>query len=106
MVDLINPACGVDWDIAEMMRAGERAWNLKRVINIRLGLTSANDTLPKPLLEPLPDGGSAGYVINLSEMLDAYYEARGWDRKTGFPTKQKLESLNLDWVVEELWPDR
>ena len=106
VVDLINPACGVDWDIAEMMHAGERAWNLKRVINIRLGLTSANDTLPKPLLEPLPDGGSAGYVINLSEMLEAYYEARGWDRKTGFPTKEKLESLNLDWVAEELWPER
>ena len=61
-VKLINAACGLDWTIEDMMKAGERAWNLKRAINNRMGLTRANDKLPKALLEPFPDGGSAGFV--------------------------------------------
>jgi aldehyde:ferredoxin oxidoreductase len=105
VVDLINPACGYEWTLDDVMRAGERAWNLKRAINNRLGLTSANDTLPKTLLEPLPDGGAAGYVIDFEAMLAAYYDARGWDRETGYPSKEKLESLDLGWVAKELWPE-
>ena len=60
-VDLINAACGLDWDVEEMMRSGERGWNLKRAINNRLGLTRENDKLPKALLEPLREGGAEGY---------------------------------------------
>ena len=42
------------------MRSGEHGWNLKRAINNRMGLTAANDKLPKALLEPYKQGGSAG----------------------------------------------
>ncbi len=104
LVDLINPACGLDWTIADLMQAGERGWNLKRAINNRLGLTRANDTLPQPLLEPLPDGGSEGYVIDFDAMLRAYYDARGWDWESGYPTRGKLVELGLDWVANDLWP--
>ncbi len=95
-VDLINAACGYNVDIKEMMRTGERGWNLKRLINHNMGLTRANDKLPKSLLEPFPNGGSAGYVLPFEEMLDAYYEARGWDKVTGRPTREKLIELELD----------
>ena len=86
-----------------MLRAGERGWNLKRAINNRLGLTRANDKLPKALLEPYPDGGAAGYVIPFEEMLVAYYSARGWDAETGCPTREKLHQLGLADVVNDLW---
>ena len=102
-VELINAACGYEWDVNEMLRCGERGWNLKRAINNRLGLTRANDKLPKALLESYQDGGAAGYVIPFDEMLEAYYAARGWDPATGRPTKEKLESLGLDGVAKDLW---
>ncbi|MDH5507472.1 MAG: aldehyde ferredoxin oxidoreductase family protein [Anaerolineae bacterium] len=104
IVDLINPACGLDWTIQDMLLAGERAWNLKRAINNRLGLTRANDKLPQPLLEPLPDGGAAGFVVDFDAMLDAYYTARSWDPQSGYPTRDKLISLDLGWVADDLWP--
>ena len=44
-VKLINAACGLDWTLDELMESGERAWNLKRAINNRMGLTRANDKL-------------------------------------------------------------
>ncbi len=102
-LELINAACGFEWSIADMLRAGERGWNLKRAINNRLGLTAANDRLPKALLEPLTTGGSAGFVPDLQGMLYAYYDARGWDLQTGFPMPAKLQTLGLDWVIPDVW---
>jgi aldehyde:ferredoxin oxidoreductase len=77
------------------MRCGERGWNLKRMINIKLGLTRTNDTLPKPLLQAYAEGGAAGYVIPFDEMMSAYYEARGWDVVTGAPKPAKLQKLGI-----------
>ncbi len=102
-VKLINAACGLDWSLADMMKAGERAWNLKRAINIRMGLAAQNDKLPKALLTPLTEGGSAGYVPDLEGMLFAYYDARGWDEKTGKPTRGKLMELGMEDVAKDLW---
>jgi aldehyde:ferredoxin oxidoreductase len=103
VVGLINAACGYDYDVSELLRSGERAWNLKRTINIRMGLTRENDKLPKALLEPLSDGPAAGYVPPLEAMLTAYYMARGWDSETGKPTPSKLAELGLKWVVPDIW---
>ncbi|MEP7135453.1 MAG: aldehyde ferredoxin oxidoreductase family protein [Chloroflexota bacterium] len=102
-VKLINAACGLDWTVADLMKAGERAWNLKRAINNRMGLNASNDKLPKALLEPLADGGSAGFVPDIKAMLSAYYEARGWDRETGKPSREKLIELGLEDIAKDLW---
>ena len=75
-VNLINSACGYQWTVSDMMAAGERGWNMKRAVNNRLGLTAANDKLPRQLLEPYASGGSAGYVPDIQAMLQAYYQAR------------------------------
>jgi aldehyde:ferredoxin oxidoreductase len=98
VLDLVNAATGRDFTLESLLQVGERAWNLKRLINNRFGLTRANDKLPKPLMVPYTDGGSAGYQIPLDEMLEAYYAVRGWDQKTGYPTREKLNELGLDWV--------
>jgi aldehyde:ferredoxin oxidoreductase len=100
MLDLVNAACGYDFTLQDLLRSGERAWNLKRLINLKLGLTRANDTLPKPLLRAYADGGAAGYVIPFDEMMAAYYAARGWDAETGVPLPKKLLELDLSWVVK------
>jgi aldehyde:ferredoxin oxidoreductase len=102
-VDLINAACGYNLTIEEMMKVGERGWNMKRAINNRLGLTAANDKLPKALLEPLNTGGSEGYIPDIQKMLFAYYNARSWDPATGYPTKQKLFDLGMDEIAIDLW---
>jgi aldehyde:ferredoxin oxidoreductase len=103
-VDLINAACGYRWTVEEMMTVGERGWNMKRAINNRLGLTAANDRLPKALLEPLATGGTEGFTPDIQGMLYTYYEARGWDQATGYPSRQKLLELGLNDVANDLWP--
>ncbi|MHA2065834.1 MAG: aldehyde ferredoxin oxidoreductase C-terminal domain-containing protein [Candidatus Thorarchaeota archaeon] len=35
-------------------------------------------------------------------MVDNYYEQRGWDRVSGWPTRTKLEELDLKDVADGL----
>ncbi len=102
-VELLNAQLGLNWTTDDLMKSGERAWNLKRAINNRMGLTRANDKLPKAFLEPYPEGGTAGFVPDIEAMLSAYYEARSWDTQTGWPLKDKLLELGLPDVAKDLW---
>ncbi|RME06773.1 MAG: aldehyde ferredoxin oxidoreductase, partial [Anaerolineae bacterium] len=95
---LVNAATGEDYTLEELLRAGERGWNIKRLINGNLGLTAANDRLPAPLLKPYAEGGAAAYEIPFEEMLSAYYQARGWDPVSGMPTAAKRAELGLDGI--------
>ncbi len=94
-VDLLSAAEGQDWTLEELMRAGERAWNLKRLYNLKLGLTPAAEKLPKLLLEPLFEGGQEGHIPDVELLRREYYAASGWDWETGRPTDEKMEELGL-----------
>ncbi len=92
--DLLAAATGFDYTLEEMMRCGERIWNLERVFILKAGLDPKEDTLPKRLLsEAMPEGPNKGQVVRLSEMLPEYYKVRGWEE--GRPTPEKLRELDL-----------
>jgi aldehyde:ferredoxin oxidoreductase len=95
IADLVNAAAGWDWTADDLLQTGERLFNLKRQINLRLGITRADDTLPQRLLtEPRPTGGAAGVLPDLDTMLTEYYRVRGWTPE-GVPTAARLEALGL-----------
>ncbi|MBI4774494.1 MAG: aldehyde ferredoxin oxidoreductase family protein [Deltaproteobacteria bacterium] len=103
---VIAGATGWEFEVADFRQAGERIFNLARCFNVREGCTRADDTLPERLLkEPLSDGPAAGLVVDLAPLLDAYYEARGWDKTTGKPSKEKLEELGLGGLTYTLGMD-
>lgn len=79
----------------ELLKIGERIYNLTRLFNLREGMDTKSDTLPKRLLnEELNEGPSAGKVVPLDVMLEEYYKIRHWD-KEGRPLQSKLEELGL-----------
>ena len=93
--DALSAATGFAIDDKELLKIGERIWNLQKLFNIKLGFGRADDTLPKRLLEePLTEGAPKGRVWRREPLLDEYYAARGWDRN-GVPTKEKLKELGL-----------
>jgi aldehyde:ferredoxin oxidoreductase len=99
LVELIARATGWDVDHREVMQMGERIVNLKKLINLKLGFSNKDDTLPKRLLTiSLKEGGSEGHVPDQASMLAEYYRHRGWSEQ-GVPTAAKLKELGLDGEI-------
>lgn len=96
---VLSAVTGIPYATGDMIRAGERIWNLERLYNLREGFTQQDDTLPPRLLQEAPtEGPSKGWVVQLEPMLKEYYRARGWDAN-GVPKKQKLQELGLADLV-------
>jgi aldehyde:ferredoxin oxidoreductase len=119
----LSAATGVDYTAEDVLKVGERVWNLERLFNIREGLTKDDDRLPPRLEEePMPNEiysaeakaaltppvevpphgtiekqPTAGSTCPIPEMLPLYYEKRGWTAE-GVPTDAKLEELGLSWA--------
>ena len=92
---VLTAVTGITYATGDLIRVGERVWNLEKLYNLREGFTREHDTLPPRMLnEPVADGPSKGWVNHLEPMLAEYYRTRGWDEK-GIPKKHKLEELGL-----------
>jgi aldehyde:ferredoxin oxidoreductase len=105
LADVVAVATGWNFTIDELMKTGERILNLCRAFNIREGITRKDDKLPKRFSEPLPEGPYKGEAFSedvFKRMLTQLYKLRGWDEKTGVPTRKKLEELELGYVADNL----
>lgn len=92
---VLTAVTGIPYATGDLVRVGERVYNLERMYNLREGFTRKDDTLPPRLLnEAVPEGPSKGWVNKLEPMLKEYYRARGWD-ENGVPKQAKLEELSL-----------
>jgi aldehyde:ferredoxin oxidoreductase len=85
---------GIPCTADDVLRTGERIYNLERHFNNLAGLGVGSDTLPDRFLkEPSTHGGSKGHVCELDRMLDEYYAARGW--VAGVVPEAKLRELGV-----------
>jgi len=94
---------GWDYTPEELFTTGDRSLTIKRVISNRLGLTRADDKLPKIVTVALDEGASAGKTPNMDLMLKEYYAYRQWDWETGKPKKEKLIELGLTQAAADLY---
>jgi aldehyde:ferredoxin oxidoreductase len=99
---LLGAATGGPVEVEPWQRAGERIFNLKRAINNRFGVRRGNDRLPLMFSLPLANG-TQGRTPRMNIMLQEYYAHRQWDWDTGRPSREKLASLGLEEMAEELW---
>jgi len=85
---------GVPFTAEDVMKTGERIYNLERMYNNEAGFGEGSDKLPARFLnEPSTQKGSEGQVCELDKMLVEYYDARGW--KNGVVTKEKMAELQI-----------
>lgn len=96
--DMLSSITGWNLTADDILKIGERIYNLERYIMSKYGFSSKDDVLPKRLLhEPLPDGPSKGQVVDpeqFKKMLEEYYKLRGW--VDGVPTPEKLKELEIE----------
>ncbi len=97
LLTLLNLVTGFDYTIDEMIRTGERIWNMIKLYNIREGWTKKDDSLPDRVYEEDLKGNFHVEKYSRHEfnkLLNRYYLERGWD-ENGVPTTRKLEELGI-----------
>ncbi len=125
---LFSAVTGVETDEGELLKAGERIFNLNRAIFLREGRKGKEeDILPDFIfdekLEKSPDGfgmrnpelllpakgdkvisrrGKTLCRSDFQKIRDEYYELRQWDVETGYLKKESLKGLGLGDVIDEL----
>jgi aldehyde:ferredoxin oxidoreductase len=101
---MLAPLTGLDLTSADLDRAGDRIRNLDRALHIRNDDRSrAVDETTEWVFEyPEKSDGTRLDKAQFDDVLDHYYENRGWDLATGRPTREKLEQLGLKDVADEL----
>ncbi|MFX1313087.1 MAG: aldehyde ferredoxin oxidoreductase C-terminal domain-containing protein, partial [Promethearchaeota archaeon] len=93
---LIEHSTGLKFGLDEIKLYGERILNMKRMFNIKMGLTPNDDRLPQILLKPFTEGGSAGRSPNFDKLKKLFYKYREWDPISGKPSETKLRFLNIE----------
>jgi len=125
---LFAAVTGKEMDETGLNRAGERIFNLHRAILLREGRNGREDDCltdsqfierEEPVYDAFgmfnPDlelPGKADEIISrkgkaldrdgFRQMMDEYYELRGWDAATGFLRKETLARLDLTDLIEPL----
>ncbi len=100
---MLSALTGWNMDGKELFGIGERVCNLQRLFNMREGLGRKDDRLPARVLSVPEFGKYADHpecvIRDFDSLLDEYYEARNWNKDTGYPEKEKLLELGLDHYI-------
>jgi len=100
-------ATGIKTSENELLKAGERIFNVEKMFNVyHGGFTRSDDYPPKRLMEePVKSGPLKGELLKRDawdKMLNEYYNLNGWDQHTSWPTKEKLSKLGLHECIKRL----
>jgi aldehyde:ferredoxin oxidoreductase len=106
-VEFYTAITGMKTEPDELLRHGERVWNMYKLINARLGFERKHDQPPKAWFEPLKRVDKEFRMMDyykttvlteedMEQMLNDYYDERGWDRNRAAPTLEKLKELGLE----------
>jgi aldehyde:ferredoxin oxidoreductase len=102
---------GVDAGVEELWKSGERIWNLRRaVMMIQEDRSREKDTYADAFFDvPWLDIQHGNFMQmayidkkKFEALKDRFYRLRGWDVRTGWPTRAKLEELDMKDVADAL----
>jgi len=90
---LISAATGFDIGEAGLTHLTRRNRNIVRANNLRRGMTRKDE-------KPPADHWKKRFPELEEELMDKYYEFKGWNRD-GIPTRETLHELDLDFIHED-----
>ncbi|KKN54069.1 hypothetical protein LCGC14_0596090 [marine sediment metagenome] len=105
MLELINAATGWDMSIAELIKNGLRIQTLRQAFTIREGAILADDELPGRASgnPPFESGPHKDITIEYKKEYKGFCEKMGWNPDNGYPLKDTLIDLNLEFVIKDLY---
>jgi aldehyde:ferredoxin oxidoreductase len=104
VAELFTLTTGVEVTEKELYQLGLRCHTMERfILNKLSGISRRDDWVSDRFFdEPVSDGPYKGEHLDrdqLEKSLDEYYETLGWDVESGLPTTEKLEELDLAFLL-------
>ena len=106
MTEFMSAVTGWDRSEDEMLKAGERIYNMRHVFNLREGINPMEFKVHGRIFgkPPLKEGPLAGSSADIEAQIHWGLGGLDWGRSSAKPSQKKLLELGLDDVAEELWP--
>ena len=110
LAELYSAVTGVDLTTDDLKLASERTWNLWKVLNYRAGFNRKDDEPPETWFKPLKAENKEYRLMDyfgtttltkedVDQLLDDYYDERGWNKESGLPGLDKLKELGLESIA-------
>jgi len=102
VVEYLNAVTGWNFSPDEYLRAGERALNIRKAFNVREGIRPEDHQLSKRATgsPSLKHGPLKDTTVDMDEIKMCFYDTVGWDAETGGPTRQTMENLCMERMLE------
>jgi aldehyde:ferredoxin oxidoreductase len=106
ITEFMSAVTGWERSEDEMLKAGERIYNMRHVFNLREGINPIKYTVHGRIIgrPPQQEGPLAGVTADIEAQVYWGLGALDWGRTNTKPSRKKLLELGLDDVAEELWP--
>ena len=103
--EFLEAVTGWDLDTDECYRIGERITNIRHAFNLREGLNPIRFEVPGRLLgdPPQTEGNVRNITVDIDTQVREYCAAMGWDPDTAVPSRERLLSLGLKEVAQDLY---
>ncbi|TXT57229.1 MAG: Tungsten-containing aldehyde ferredoxin oxidoreductase [Promethearchaeota archaeon] len=104
-IDIINAFTGWDMDGEELITTGLRIQTLRQAFTVREGVIISENTLPGRSVgnPPFEKGPHEGVTIQYRDFYDDFCKLIGWNPKNGYPLKETLKELDLDFAIKDLY---
>jgi aldehyde:ferredoxin oxidoreductase len=100
VVEYMNAVTGWGLSADAYLQTGERILNLRKAFNLREGIATREYQIHDRAIgtTPLKEGPLKGKRVDLSALMDEFYQTVGWSRESGGPTPEKMQALELEPV--------
>jgi len=92
LLELIKAIVGWDLTIEEAIKTGRRIQTLRQAFTLREGIDIIKNRLPERTV-----------TVDYLEDYKGYCSKMGWNPETGYPLKETLAELDLDFVIKDLY---
>ena len=103
--ELIKAIVGWDMTIDEMIKTGLRIQTLRQAFTLREGVDIISNKLPGRVVgdPPFETGPHKDKTIDYQSEYKGYCEKMGWNPENGYPLKETLNDLDLDFVIKDFY---
>ena len=103
LLELVNAATGWDLNSSDVLTIGERIQTARWVFNLIEGVDPKSFKLPDVLkgVPPFKVGPTAGVIVDIDSLVYDYYNAMSYDHNTSWPSRDRLELLGLNEIVDK-----